>query len=158
GRAEVSLPAGRYRVVATHGPEYSIYDQELSIGAHERATIHAELARVVDTTGYVACDFHVHAAPSHDSNVSLEDRVLALVAEGVEFAVATEHNHVTDYGPVIERQHLAPALRSARGVELTTKTWGHFNAFPFPEGVPAPKVEQVDPSELFSSVRKAAPG
>lgn len=158
GRAEVSLPAGRYRIVATHGPEYSIYDQELSIGAHERATVHAELSRVIDTAGYVACDFHVHAAPSHDSSVSLEDRVLALVAEGVEFAVATDHNHVTDYGPIIERQHLSGVLASARGVEMTTKTWGHFNAFPFPQGAPAPKVELVDPPELFSSVRKAAPG
>ncbi|HMJ11833.1 MAG TPA: hypothetical protein VK524_10495, partial [Polyangiaceae bacterium] len=61
GRAEVGIPAGRYRVVATHGPEYSIYTTELTIAPGGRQHLQAALSRVVDTKGYVACDFHLHA-------------------------------------------------------------------------------------------------
>jgi hypothetical protein len=154
----VGLPAGRYRVTATHGPEYSIYDRELKVGSRENLTLHASLTRVVDTAGYIACDFHLHADPSHDSTVSLDDRVLSLVAEGVEFAVATDHNHVTDYAPAIERQQLGGALAASSGVEITTKTWGHFNAFPYPVGVKPPPTEQADPTEIFAAVRRNAPG
>jgi hypothetical protein len=158
GQAEAGIPAGRYRIVATHGPEHSIYTTDLAIAPGAQQTLDAQLARVVDTTGYIACDFHLHAEPSHDSSVSLEDRVLALVAEGVEFAVATDHNHVTDYGPAIERENLGGRLAATSGVEITTKTWGHFNAFPYPVGAPPPAAEAADPSEIFPAVRRVSPG
>jgi hypothetical protein len=158
GRAVVGIPAGRYRIVATHGPEYTIHTTELTITPGARMSLQGQLARVVDTTGYIACDFHLHAEPSHDSSVTLDDRVLSLVAEGVEFAVATDHNHVTDYGPAIEREGLTGRLAATSGVEITTKTWGHFNAFPYPVGAPPPAAEAADPDEIFPAVRRVSPG
>jgi hypothetical protein len=84
--------------------------------------------------------------------VPLRDRVIALLAEGIEFAVATDHNHVTDYGPSIFELGQASRINSARGVEITTSAWGHFNAYPFPAAAAAPKVADLTPAEIFAAV------
>jgi hypothetical protein len=89
--------------------------------------------------------------------VTLEDRVMSLVAEGVEFAVPTDHNHVTDYEPSIHRQNARALLGTTTGVEITTVTWGHFNAFPYPLAEPPPPYAGVGPNEIFAHVRARAP-
>jgi hypothetical protein len=157
GSGSVQLPAGRYDVLATHGPEYSMPRQELELNADLGATFHGELVRSVDTTGYLAADFHVHSAASKDSNVPLADRVLTLAAEGIELAVATDHNHVTDYREPIARQRLQDKLGSFPGVEITTPAWGHFNAYPYPTSVEVPPFQDASPLEIFSIVRARAP-
>jgi hypothetical protein len=157
GSGSVQLPAGRYDVLATHGPEYSMPRQELELNAELGANFHAELVRTVDTAGYLAGDFHVHAAPSTDSNVPLTDRVLTLAAEGIEVAVPTDHNHVTDYRAPIAHQHLEGKLGTFPGVEITTPSWGHFNAYPYPASLEVPPFQDASPLEIFSVVRARAP-
>jgi len=157
GDADIELPPGRYRVTATHGPEFTVAEDEASLAAERGATLRLRVDRAIDTDGWIACDFHLHAAPSPDSDVTLEDRVSALVAEGVELAVATDHDHVTDYGPVIDRLDHADALAATPGVEITTFEWGHFIAFPLEPNTPAPIHEGKTPIELFADVRALAP-
>ena len=157
GEGEVELRPGRYKVVFTHGPEYEIAERELDVSAAIGETSHATLKRVVDTRGWLSCDFHVHAAPSHDSSVTLDDRVVSLLAEGVEFAVPTDHNHVTDYVPSIVGLSAEHELGTTSGVEITTLAWGHFNAFPYPVAQPPPPSAGVTPLEIFASVRERAP-
>ena len=95
----------------------------------------------IDTRGWIASDLHVHANPSFDSAVSLEDRVASLVAEGIGFATPTEHNVVGDYGPGVAAlpASLSGALSWVPAVEVTTDPrdtpLGHFNVYPYP---PAP--------------------
>ncbi|MBX3128080.1 MAG: CehA/McbA family metallohydrolase [Polyangiaceae bacterium] len=157
GAGRVSLPPGRYRVLATHGPEYTIVEQEVSVSARDGVVMRGALTRVVDTTGWVACDFHLHAEPSGDSNVPLRDRLVALLAEDVRFAVATDHNHITDYGPTLRTLETA-ALVTAVGVELTTRDFGHFNAFPLPPELPMPQIAGATPATLFAEMRANVPG
>jgi hypothetical protein len=156
GEARLSLPPGNYRVTVTHGPERSLVTREVSVDAARGATLRARLERAFDTSGWLACDFHLHAAPSFDSRVPLMDRVVALVAEGVDFAVATDHNHVTDYAPAVA--DLAAPLSTAIGVEVTTRAWGHFNVYPFPGLEPPPPYADIDPAALFAHLRERAPG
>jgi hypothetical protein len=157
GSGWVQLPAGRYDVLATHGPEYSMPRQELEVSAEQGASFHGEFSRVVDTAGYLAADFHLHASPSKDSNVSLSDRVLTLAAEGVELAVATDHNHVTDYTDYVRAQRLEQRLGTMTGVEITTPSWGHFNAYPYSPSLEVPPFQDASPLEIFSVVRARAP-
>jgi hypothetical protein len=156
GQGFLELPPGRYKVLATHGTEYSIASQDLEVNPDVGVTFRASLAHEVDTTGYLACDFHLHQAPSFDSTVSLEDRVLTLLSEGIEFAVPTDHNHVTDFTETIAALDAERALGTASGVEITTQSWGHFNAFPYPPSAPVPPFA-LDPPEIFASVRAHAP-
>ncbi len=157
GAGTLELPAGRYDVLATRGPEYALARQEVEVKAELGATFRGELRRVVDTTNYIATDLHVHALPSSDSQVSLPERVLSLAGEGIEFAVPTDHNHVTDYSPAIRSQGLGGRLGTVSGVEITTPSWGHFNAFPYPSSVAVPPFENTSPLEIFSVVRARAP-
>jgi hypothetical protein len=157
GAGSLQLPAGRYDVLATHGPEYSMPRQELEVNADLGATFRGELVRTVDTSGYLASDFHVHASPSKDSNVPLTDRVLTLAAEGIELAVPTDHNHVTDYTEAIATQRLQGKLTSMTGVEITTLSWGHFNAYPYSPSLEVPQTHETSPLEIFAVVRARAP-
>lgn len=156
GIGYLELPPGRYRVLATHGTEYSIASEELEVNPEVGATFRVSLTHEVDTTGYLACDFHLHQAPSFDSTVSLDDRVVSLLAEGIEFAVPTDHNHVTDFSETIAALNAERDLATTSGVEITTQSWGHFNAFPYPSAAPVPPIA-VDPPEIFAAVRNHAP-
>jgi hypothetical protein len=157
GAGSLQLPPGRYEVSATHGPEYSLPKQELEVNADLGATFRAELKRTVDTSGYLSADFHVHASPSHDSNVPLMERVLTLSAEGIELAVPTDHNHITDYAEAIAAQGLEGRLASFSGVEITTLNWGHFNAYPYGRPLEVPQTHETSPLEIFAAVRARAP-
>jgi hypothetical protein len=135
------LPPGRYRVYATRGPEFTLTHTEFEVAAGE--THKLELAtptRAFASNGWLAADLHVHAAPSDDSTVPLRDRVASFLAEGGEILVATDHDHVTDYAPLLRKLGLRRRMRSVVGLEVTSTTHtdvapssaGHNNVFPLP--------------------------
>jgi hypothetical protein len=164
GEFDLTLPTGEYVVRASHGPEWTIEEQTVVITGEQPAVLEFELERAVDTLGFVPCDFHLHSQASPDSEVSFEDRVTALAAEGIRFAVPTDHNTVTDYGPAIAALALAD-FGTISGVEATTHApaFGHFNAFPFPydPSLPdngAPPYQGLSPAALFAGLRERAPG
>ena len=163
GERVISLPPGRYELIATHGPRYSmsktIVDLERGRVAHQVLY----LERYLPARGWRAADLHVHQAPSADSDVPIEDRVLTLAAVGVEFAVPTDHNHVSDYAPPRDAQGLEE-LGTVPGVEVTTwaPEFGHFNAFPYPRDASdasggAPEYQDLTPQALFASLHEITP-
>lgn len=158
GAGSVELPPGRYSVLATRGPEWDVAEELFEVSETSGATFRARLSRVVDTSGWVAADLHVHADPSGDSEVPLPDRVASLLAEGIELAVATDHNHVTDYAPAVRALHASERISTQPGIEVTTRDWGHFNTYPYPLGAPLPPASELAPRELLPWLRSAAPG
>lgn len=151
------LPAGRYRVLATRGLEYSVDARDLEVAPGATVVAKLGLRRVVDTPGWAACDLHVHSRGSFDSTVSIDDRVRSLVAAGVDFAAATEHNRIGSYAS----PRFAAASRwfswvSAVEVTTTNPLRGHFNVIPF-EGPEAPKHQRTTLDDLVRFVRKASP-
>ncbi len=120
-----------YDIYVSRGPEYDLYVKKgVTLRPGERVQLDAVLHRVVDTTGYISADFHVHSRNSVDSYASLESQITSGAAEGLEIAVATDHNYVTDYRPVIDKLGLEDFIAGVTGVELSTLEMGHFNAFP----------------------------
>ncbi|MFO0626044.1 MAG: CehA/McbA family metallohydrolase [Polyangiales bacterium] len=168
GEATVSVPPGRYRVAASHGPEWSLGLSEVDLRDGRDAAVDLALRHELPMPAQVPCDLHVHARPSYDSQVSVEDRVASLVAEGVRFAVPTEHNIVGDYAPGVAA--LPAAVRAplawVPAVEVTTDPrdtpLGHFNVYPYP---PAPGVVNGGPPpwvgvtarEVFLAARQRDP-
>ena len=153
------VPPGRYRVTIHRGPEYSLDERTITVKTGETVKLAAKLERVVDTAGWLSADLHVHALPSFDAPVLLEDRVRSLAAVGVEVAVATDHNAVTDYQPAIAALALGPWLASVVGDEVTTvePRLGHFNVFPLAAGSRPLVYRHARPSEIFAAARRAAP-
>jgi hypothetical protein len=158
GEGEQELAPGRYKVLVARGIEYDQVDQEVSVTAEQGAVLRAKLHRVVDTSGFVAADLHLHADPSGDSEVPLEDRVVSLLAEGVGLAAATDHNHITDYAPAVAKLGASARISTVPGIELTTSNWGHFNAYPYPTSLSVPPVSDTAPDALFAYVRGNQPG
>ncbi|MBV9948433.1 MAG: PHP domain-containing protein [Myxococcales bacterium] len=156
-RGEVStpLPSGRYRVAATKGIEWSIDSKVVDVTPGRVSDVELAPRHVVPTPGVLGCDLHVHARPSFDAPVTPEDRVLSLVAAGIDFAVPTEHNVVGDYGPALETLDLKNELLSVPGVEITTygKGFGHFGVFPYPPQQPVPPFKHTTMAAIFHAVR-----
>lgn len=131
GKVRVDVPPGReFLVYISRGPEYSLARVPITVAAGRTESVVAQLRRVIDTSGYISADFHLHAAPSLDSAVDLQTRVRSVVGEGVEILTATDHNFVTDYGPTLLAEGLEDWATSMVGLELTTLESGHFNGFP----------------------------
>jgi hypothetical protein len=161
-RGAVPVAPGRYRLTSTRGPEYAAVVSEITLAAGATHEERAALRRVVDTTGYVAADFHQHTTLSGDAAVGLSDRVLANAAEAVEVAVASEHNVVADLSQTVREAGMGAFVVSVAGDELSTdsskKPWGHVNVFPLigepdkPRGG-APIVRDRSAHEVFEEVR-----
>jgi len=166
GSGEQRLPPGAYRVLASRGPEYAVAWQDVTVTAAGVASAHFEIGREVDTSGWIAADLHVHAAPSTDSSVPPRDRVAGLAGEGVELLVSTDHDTIFDYAPVIEAMGLGDRIASMTGTELTSTQGpaplgtgvGHFNGWPLafdPQARKngAPEDDGVEPNVLYDRLR-----
>jgi hypothetical protein len=163
GRLTRELEPGPYRLLISAGIERELFEQRVALEPGQSANVEARLARVLHTPGWLAADLHLHQAPSVDADVSLADRVISIAAEGVEFAVATDHYAVTDLGPttrwLTERGVLAVPLQTVPGIEVSTvgRRFGHFNVFPM-RAEASLFAEDTTPDELFPRARRAAPG
>jgi len=134
GQGSVPLAPGHYRVTASRGPEYALSVHQVTIPEGGGAEIMAELRRVVDSQGLVCGDFHQHTVGSSDAATTIRDRIISNVGEGVEIAVASDHNVVSDFSEAIADLGVGRDIFSIQGNEVTTDTSprpiGHFNVFP----------------------------
>ncbi|MFM8471387.1 MAG: hypothetical protein ACKODH_15740 [Limisphaerales bacterium] len=119
GQFRQPLPPGDYEVVVTRGIEFSHLRQTVKLAAGQTATVKGTLKRLVDTRGWVSADYHNHSTPSGDNTCGTDDRIINLVAEGIEFAPTTEHNRLYDWRPHIVRLGLTNFIQTVPGLELT---------------------------------------
>src|SRR5262249_2356091 len=70
GSGKTPMPPGLYDVTVSRGMEYTIYQTRISVEPGKTARVAATLKRVVDTTGFISGDFHLHSEYSTDSNVT----------------------------------------------------------------------------------------
>ncbi|GDX81812.1 hypothetical protein LBMAG42_36230 [Deltaproteobacteria bacterium] len=131
GTGSATLPPGTYTAIASRGLEYELGTSEpFTVRADGAAHLKLQVLHTVETDGWVSADFHVHASHSFDSGVSLESRVITMVAEGVDFFSSSDHDYLTDYAPVVEQLGLEPFVKTAVGLETTTLEVGHYIGMP----------------------------
>ena len=158
GMAAFQVPPGRYTVYAGRGMEWSMATAEVEVpdvpaGDAEIATVELVLQRDVDTSGWIAADTHIHTLThSGHGDSSVEERMVTLAAEGVELAIATDHNHNTDYAPTQREMGLTEWFTPVTGNEVTTKV-GHMNAFPLRPGEPVPNHRLMDWVQLIADIK-----
>lgn len=159
GAGTLEVPPGRYYAVASRGLEYNLgVSKAFAVEANESVELDLQVVRSVDTQGWISADFHVHSLRSHDVGVSLPDRVKTMASEGVEFFASTDHDALTDYGPVIMDLDLEDFLGSTVGLEITTIELGHFLGFPLVMDPMADQGGALDwtglvPTELLDGLR-----
>jgi hypothetical protein len=131
GDVAFDVEPGSYQLVVTRGSEYSVHSAPLTISAGSTTNVTPQIARVVDTAGFVSSDFHVHGIRSADSRVADAPRVSQFSGEGVENIIITDHHVHTDLMPTIAALGLGAWVTSTIGEEITTFDYGHFNGYPF---------------------------
>ena len=153
GRARLTVPPGGYVLYAGRGFEWSVGRRELQLERGSSVVVEVPLKREVPTEGWVAADSHIHTLThSGHGDATMEERALTIAGEGIELAIATDHNHHTDYAPVLEQTRLAGWFTPVVGNEVTTKR-GHFNAFPILPGAALVDAKEEDWSRLLPSIR-----
>jgi len=155
GEVEIELGPGECVLWASRGTEWSVARAEVELGEGAPPTLEMVLRREVDTRGWVAADTHLHTYTfSGHGDATLEERLFALEADGVEVAIATDHNHQVDYRPRQRELDLDGRWFAIVGNEVSTPV-GHFNAFPLPAGGPRPDASLEDWAALDASIRGA---
>jgi hypothetical protein len=130
GAAVLTVEPGSYQVFVSRGSEYSLFDQAVTLTGGLTTVVNAQIARVIETPGFVSSDFHVHGINSADSRVSHTNRVMQFAGEGVENVIMTDHHVHTDLRPRITELGMGAWLTASIGEEMTTFDYGHFNAYP----------------------------
>lgn len=158
---DVKLPVGTYLIHCSRGPEYSIDKKVVEVleGTHYDLEFHID--RVLGTENLISIDPHMHTRHS-DGRISISERIKSIVVEGVDVAVATDHNFVTDYSPTLKKLGLDPYLAVVVGNEVSTSNLIHYNSYPVTirkdeedYGAIDPVEEEVSP--LFEASRKKDP-
>lgn len=135
----VALPPGRYRLVATRGPEFDIAEIELHVTAGESMQVMPfDLPRIIDLRPFLSADLHVHAQASDDSAMPNAARLRSMIAEGLDVMVSTDHENLGQYGPALDALGVRDRIRVIQGVEVTSSapspaapwTIGHHNTWP----------------------------
>lgn len=134
GKGLLPLPPGRYRVDASHGPEYTVRSETLELQPNGGASFVARLRRVTSTPGYLGIDTTQRTLHSPGCCVSPASRALSNVVEGVDGAVAA------DLGPGASGEALG--LVTLPGRSLRSPHLGWVTLFPVSAG--------VDPADLLA--------
>ncbi|HWV39543.1 MAG TPA: hypothetical protein VN033_13830 [Vulgatibacter sp.] len=136
GSLFVDLLPGEYEVIFSNGPEYEVSPLSFAnngrgnprtIVGGEEAKVVARLARVVDTTGWIAADLRVR---TQDARVSGRDRIASLLAQGVEVAISADPDVVTDLKEAANQAEAGARIAILGGAGIAPPSFTGIHAFP----------------------------
>ena len=158
---EMKMPVGTYLVYASRGPEYSMDKKIIEVLKDKQQELTFRIDKVLETPNLISVDPHMHTLKS-DGRMRIPERLKSVVAEGVDVAMATDHNYITDYYPALKKLGLNKYLAVIIGNEVTTSGLIHYNTFPLKQrpkeennGAINPVSEEATP--LFEASRKKDP-
>lgn len=158
GSARFGLARGRYTLYAGRGSEWSVASTTITVRPGETTTQALTIRREVATPGWVAADTHIHTLTfSRHGDATAEERTITIAGEGIELAVATDHNIQIDLEPYAKKTGTRRWFTPVVGNEVTTKV-GHFNAFPVPLSAKLPDDKAKSWPEIFDGIAAGAPG
>lgn len=132
GSAALTVPAGRYQVEVSRGPDYAVDRRPVEVAAGGTATLRVSLARLasLQSQGWRSGDLHVHM--NYGGTYRNDPRNLAFQAEAegldlVENLVVNKEQRIPDIAYFSTRPDPA-STRSVlilHGQEFHTSYWGH---------------------------------
>ena len=126
----------------SRGPEFSAIKTTPFRECGEVVVVDQVPVREVETPDWLSGDFHQHTVGSLDSNMPVGTKLIENVVEGIELAVTTDHDNLTDYRPYAENWGLTDQVMTWMGMEISYTSVGHFNAFPL----------GIDPGNPFAMI------
>ena len=129
GEATISLPAGRYKLYAGRGFEYSIDSVQVELKYGDNLSHTFQIKREVETAGWISSDTHIHTFTySRHGDATIEERAITIAGEGIELPIMTDHNQNIDISAAAKSTGVIQYFTPVTGNEVTTKV-GHFNVF-----------------------------
>lgn len=159
GPTDFRLPPGSYRATLSRGPEFDIHAEDVTLTDGATTSVGpVDLPRVLDTTGWVAGDFHLHSEMSTDSRHWLVDALRIVAAEGLDVVAATDHDFVTDYERVAMQAGVDGWVLMVSGAEVSHPIIAHVNGYPLQwdpskNANGAPPWFMAAPGEWFDMIR-----
>ena len=126
GSLELAVEPGTYDVLVHRGTRYEIHQEQVTAPAQ----VNADLGSPYERAGWLLADPHVHASPSPDGDIPMEDRLVQCAALGLQLHFGTDHDHVADYRPLLGALGLEPYLNTVVADEVSPLIRGHFNIYP----------------------------
>ncbi|HEV3386445.1 MAG TPA: CehA/McbA family metallohydrolase [Gemmata sp.] len=157
GTARFGLHAGDYTIHAGRGFAYGVSTVQVSVKAGDSIRKELTIRREVPLPGFVSCDTHVHnLTHSGHGDASDIERAITIAGEGIDLAIATDHNKQVDYSGAAEKAGVRKYFTPVVGNEVTTNV-GHFNVFPLPKGGPVPDYRAKDWQGVAQALGKPTP-
>lgn len=162
GDGVVPLPPGTWDWTVTRGYEYGSVTGTVEIPEGGEASLSADLPLVLDTTGWISVDTHVHSSDSPDSDVPQDIRLQQGAAQGLDVIIHTEHENIVDRSTVPAEAGVADWVTNVIGEEVTSVAVEHMTMFPaVPDGSPRGGYVEwygLDMEELFEAMRTRSDG
>ncbi len=94
GRTALQLPEGDYRIVATHGPFSLPQTHDVRVGAERTVSVSLDISQIWDAqaAGYASADHHVHLNGSGVNELNLDDLLLPMQGEDLDFSAPMAWN------------------------------------------------------------------
>ena len=115
---EVDLPVGAYMISASRGPEYTLDQKVIEVAENSEQKLVFHINKVVDTKNLISVDPHMHTLNS-DGTMTITERIKSVIAEGVDVAISTDHNYLSDYPSVVKKLNLGEYIAVLIGQEVT---------------------------------------
>ncbi len=153
GEASITLPPGDYTFDLVYGDNYTSHEKSMDVqlepGAEETVSATFEKVFQPNEKNYYATDMH-HHSNILDGTTPPEDLVKSYLASELDLTFVSDHNKVANHEAIssLSDEHGLPFIPS---MEVTTQSWGHFNAYALDMGS-APSYEGV-PEEFFQDAR-----
>lgn len=158
---DVKLPVGIYLIAASRGPEYTRDERVVEILKDDTQAFVFTIDKVIETPNLLSVDPHMHTQNS-DGQPLVPERLKSVVGEGLDVAIATDHNYVTDYAGTLKKLGLNKYLAVILGSEVTKDGHIHYNTYPMKliDGEVRKGAISVAPDEvpeLFNASRARTP-
>jgi TolB protein len=130
GASRLTLPAGKASVEVTHGPEYRVARQTVSIAPGAVTTVDLRLVRLARLPGWTSGDLHVHmnyGGHYRATPVTLARQARAEGLSLVENLIVNKEDRIPDIGRFTGRPDAVstPDLLILHDQEFHTSWWGH---------------------------------
>ncbi|HUR94712.1 MAG TPA: CehA/McbA family metallohydrolase [Gemmatimonadales bacterium] len=131
GAERLTLPAGRYTIEVSHGPEYRVDRRTVNIRSGGEVRLRSSLARLVnlDARGWRSADLHVHM--NYGGAYRNTPRRLAFQARAedldlLENLIVNKEGRIPDIGYRVGRDPAStPMTLVVHDQEFHTSVWGH---------------------------------
>ena len=129
---ELSLPleAGSYNLLVWRGLRWETAQASVTLEAGQESRVEISLDEAYRLDDWLIGDPHSHASASPDGSITMAERLVVQAGQGIQLHFATDHDHVVDFGPVLDALGLGGVMGTITSCEMSPIMRGHLNLYP----------------------------